>query len=550
MSTAHTLPGLDEGTFQQMLEAAYVLQERRKQQPVLRRKLELGDTLAEIAATQEVLHSKEWDLKTSASLIAEQLQKITTATGVAVAVIQEDQLEYCAAVGNAASLAGMAVPIDSGLSEFLQTAATDPALIGGLLKRQNSKSPFLFPVYHEGKVSGLLDVRFSECDAIPEQEVQSCQVMAGLMGQAIASATKKEWKQALAAERATMLDVLERLRPQLERLAAEPDGIPAESVEQPEDEPDQPGRERTAPEIEALLTAMSQAAENNGTGASCGQCGYQFGDRELFCGRCGTPRLMSAKPEELDFLHDTPPPPQSSPAETPGAAKEKHSPDAGPQLLREAPRHLPLEPTLAQFPSETALTEGSSALALTPAADEVTAPEIAMGESVREEIQEDVPEQVQEPAMVPVLPKPELAPPANWTSAAGALQWLKSLEQTNSPGRIWLAKHRGDISIALSALVLLIALTGWGLHPGSARNPNQPKLTLFERMLVSLGVAEAPPQPVATGNPNVWVWVDVHTALYYCPGSDLYGKTPGGKFALQRDAQIDQFQPAERVSCK
>jgi hypothetical protein len=130
------------------------------------------------------------------------------------------------------------------------------------------------------------------------------------------------------------------------------------------------------------------------------------------------------------------------------------------------------------------------------------------------------------------------------------LQWLKSLEKDNSPGRIWLAKHRGDVSIALSALVLLIALTGWGLHPGSAKSSTQPKLTLFERMLVGLGVAEAPPQPAAAGNPNVWVWVDVHTALYYCPGSDLYGKTPGGKFALQRDAQIDQFQPAERASCQ
>jgi hypothetical protein len=547
MAGAHTLPGLDEGTFQQMLEAAFVLQERRKQQPVLRRKLEIGDTLAEIAATQEVLHSKEWDLKTSALLIAEQLQKITSATGVAVAVIREDQLEYCAAVGNAASLTGMAVPIDSGLSEFLQTAATDPALIAGLLKRQNSKSPFLFPVYHEGKVSGLLDVRFAECDAIPEQEVQSCQVMAGLMGQAIASATKKEWKQALAAERATMLDVLERLRPQLERLAAEE--ISLGTVE--EAEPAEPAQERTAPEIEALLTAMSQAAEKNGTGATCGQCGYQFGDRELFCGRCGTPRLMSAKPEELDFLGHTPSAPQSSPAvEAISATKkeESYTLQADSPWLSEVPLVTPAEPMPAQPPRETPLTDGSPSLALNTAAEEVTVHQSELQKP--EDVSETEPEEVQEEAIVPVIPQPEAPTPANWTSAAGALEWLKSLEKTNSPGRIWLAKHRGDISIALSALVLLIALTGWGLHPGSARNPNQPNLTLFERMLVSLGLAEAPPQPTATGNPNVWVWVDVHTALYYCPGSDLYGKTSGGKFALQRDAQIDQFQPAERTSCK
>ena len=145
--------------------------------------------------------------------------------------------------------------------------------------------------------------------------------------------------------------------------------------------------------------------------------------------------------------------------------------------------------------------------------------------------------------------------PRPWTSATQALKWLQSLEKTNSPSRIWLTKHRGDISIALAAMVLLLALTGWGLHPDQARagqsqNPSAPRLTLFERMLVNLGVAEAPPQPVPTGNPNVWVWVDVHTALYYCPGSDLYGKTEGGKFVLQHDAQLDQFQPAARKNCE
>jgi hypothetical protein len=537
MATAHTLPALDEETFQQMLEAAFVLQERRKQQPVLRRKLELGDTLAEIAATQEVLHSKEWDLKTAAQLIADQLQKITSAVGVAVALIHEDRLEYSAAVGNAASLAGMAMPIDSSLTEFLQTAATDPALIGALLKRQNTKSPFLFPIYNEGKVAGLLDVRFAECDGIPLQEVQSCQVMSGLMGQAIASAAKLEWKNALATERATMLDVLERLRPQLERLAGEPEeAVTPAQVEALEVEPTEAPRERTAPEIEALLAAMSQAAEKNGAGATCGQCGYQFGDRELFCGRCGTPRLMSSKPEELDFSNHAPL--QSSVAEVPVPVTPAEEPPEPNLEFSDTPPHPAFQAAPAPFSREEVLPESTSALSVSNVTQEATEPE--------SEVQEP---QASDAEVLPVPQQPELPSTPNWTSAAGALQWLKSMEKANSPGRIWLAKHRGDISIALSALVLLIALTGWGLHPGSGGSPAS-RLTLFERMLVSLGVAEAPPQPAATGNPNVWVWVDVHTALYYCPGSDLYGKTPGGKFALQRDAQIDQFQPALRTTCQ
>ena len=85
-------------------------------------------------------------------------------------------------------------------------------------------------------------------------------------------------------------------------------------------------------------------------------------------------------------------------------------------------------------------------------------------------------------------------------------------------------------------------------HFPSKHSP-RPNLSLFEKMLVNLGLAEAPPTPVYLGNPNARVWVDLHTALYYCSGSDLYGKTPGGKFTTQRDAQLDQFEPAARKNC-
>lgn len=520
MATAHSTPGLDETSFQQMLEAAYVLQEGSERQAPPPPALDPADTLAEIAATQELLRSKGSDLRASAQLVAERLQRITNATGVAVGLIHEDRLEYGAAVGNAASLAGMAMPIDSSLSEFLQTAAADPALIGQLLKRHNRRSPFFFPVYHEGKVAGLLDVRFAECDAIPAKDVQSCQVMAGLLGEAIARAAKVEWKQAMATERATMLEVLERLRPQLERLAAEPaESAPVKlgnALAAVESDPDS-----TSPEIEALLSAISQSNEADSSGSSCGQCGYQFGEKELFCGRCGTPRLMGAPSGQADF-----------PQEDFIAPKiEEMEPSSA--LLSAEPLTSPLEPMVAHFPGEAAPTDGSSALALSNVVNEVEA---------RNKVEPEV-----EEAKPVIVPQPSQAvSPATWTSATQALKWLQSLEKTNSPGRIWLAKHRGDVSIALAAMVLLLALTGWGLHPNTPAH----RLTLFERMLVSLGVAEAPPPPVAEGNPNVWVWVDVHTALYYCPGSDLYGKTEGGKFVLQHDAQLDQFQPAARKSCE
>ena len=79
-------------------------------------------------------------------------------------------------------------------------------------------------------------------------------------------------------------------------------------------------------------------------------------------------------------------------------------------------------------------------------------------------------------------------------------------------------------------------------------NPS-PRLSLVDKALISLNLAEAPPAPVYLGNPETKVWVDTHTALYYCPGEDLYGKTAEGKMTTQRDAQLDSFQPALRKVC-
>jgi hypothetical protein len=86
-------------------------------------------------------------------------------------------------------------------------------------------------------------------------------------------------------------------------------------------------------------------------------------------------------------------------------------------------------------------------------------------------------------------------------------------------------------------------------HPVQSKNPPQASLTLFDKLLLTLGLAETPQAPVYMGNPNAQVWVDLHTALYYCSDSDLYGKTPGGNFTTQRDAQMDQFEPAARENC-
>jgi hypothetical protein len=524
-------PALDETTFQQLLEAAHVLQEQKAFEVANRPRPNPTEALAQIVETQEFLRSQAGDLQGTANVIVDRLQKITHATGVAVAVVRENRLEYCAATGDASSLAGSSLPLDSSLS-------SDGRLTTEFSREQGGKPSIALPLHHEGNLAGLLEIRFADANSIQEPEMRSCQLMAGLMTEAIARAADKEWRQTLAAERAAMLEALERIKPQLERLAVEPANIPASVVE-----PAARVVEPIAETEESLIPLpLSEASAKSGREIVCPQCGYQFGEQELFCGRCGSARPASAsssgdlqsKWASMWHLQQAAEQKQQQEEneETPVDAPEIADARLSHQLPQELSFEFPAElrKVAEQFPDELSdagrAAQNDSGLVLD-------------GETAEEDL-------------TPVSAATADAEKSPWDSASKAHKWLDSLHPKSATG-IWLAKHRADLYVGAALLLLLIVLTGWGMRPAEnhaqAKNPPQPSLTLFEKLLVSLGLAETPPTPVYLGNPNAKVWVDLHTALYYCADSDLYGKTSGGKFTTQRDAQLDQFEPAARKNC-
>lgn len=117
--------------------------------------------------------------------------------------------------------------------------------------------------------------------------------------------------------------------------------------------------------------------------------------------------------------------------------------------------------------------------------------------------------------------------------------------------RVRLRFHRADLYLGISVVVAALALlwpTAGSTQPGPAQ---QPTLSTWQRALVTLGIAEAPPPAIhLQGDPAIEVWIDPHSALYYCPGEEQYGKTRDGRFASQREAQVDRFEPAGRSACE
>ena len=484
-------PVLDEGAFQQLLAAAYVIQQQRDHPRMAQQfapdwsaaKLSSEDALAIIAETQERLRSRTWDIGVAANLVAEGLRRITHAEGIAIALERAGMLEYVSATGSASSLAGVSLPMPADLPVASAGGeATQESSVSAVRQSSEGQNDIALPLTHDGKVAGIVEVRFASGSAIQESELRCCQLMVGLMTEAIARAAEAEWKQALAAERATMLEELERIIPEMDGSI----GVPIEETQPP------------APTGAPIQSPVSARPETSAEGAMA----------QPLRGGAGSP----AKPRR---------------AERSGKRRAKAS-------EQPVAAHVVEDQNVPPVPAET------EALAV-----QETRP-LSLSSTETGELGEES----QAISVAPVSqPQTEVWNP--WISSARARRWLEALE-ANGGARRWLDLHRSDLYLAAAIVLLVVSIGSLMRSPQPAvaqsKNP-QPALSLFEKMLVALDLAEPPATPVYTGNPNTVVWVDVHTALYYCPGADLYGKTDGGKFTTQRDAQIDQFQPAERKSC-
>jgi hypothetical protein len=131
----------------------------------------------------------------------------------------------------------------------------------------------------------------------------------------------------------------------------------------------------------------------------------------------------------------------------------------------------------------------------------------------------------------------EAAQQSLWKTATKPFRW---------PKQQWEA-HRAMIFLGTSMLIFLLVLSYSAWVPQRSPEPN---LTMFEELLSSLGLTAPPTMPVHYDNPDVEVWVDLHTGLYYCPGARLYGKTQGGKFTTQKQARQEHFKTADGKVCQ
>ncbi len=585
---------LDEQTFEKLLEAAYVLQEHNRRMRELEEKMETRSdelreqdsasqaqpprshaesgtasrstsdytlTLAEIVEAQRQIQMRHLELDKAMALVAERVTRITGASGAGIALLEGTTLRYRAGAGASALSPGSEVPLDKAIcaaslrtGQVVRSVDVNPEFLFDPepCRQRGIWSLLTVPIYREDDIVGALELYFDKTHGFAEQDIHTCQLMAGLVTEAIGRDAELTLKKSMAAERSSMLAAIERLQPNLAAWA-----------------------EGAAPGLSGGAGTAAAAK------SSCWKCGNRLLAEEQFCGKCGAPRASDGGPSSMQsklasawqMQHGGQDPFLASPSGAASPLGESMRPVADPPKVNKpknegkleqenAGHRLPERFSLPE-PEESAPPSGFSfaASADTAAMTASHSPQPQVEEIIDDNLDNH---DVEAPSKLLVKPQDEIV----WSSAARARSFLESLSAARSPGaiaRFWRSR-RGDFYLAV-AVILVVVVIRWGIwsNPsvgatgrgttvsGSAtreKPPSDADLSTFDKLLIGLGLAEAPETQEYKGNPDTQVWVDLHTALYYCPGSDLYGKTAQGKMTSQRDAQLDQFEPANRKACE
>jgi len=512
---------LDERSFEQLLAAAFVMQEHNSRSRPKPASIDFDFTQAVSAAgaLQQEVASGARDLPASARLIAERALAVTFADGTAVGIVVDESLTYIGVAGTAAGDAGrrFSVPDSPPASciisaQTLQYCGSDgPTLPRSFAGRSDLRSVIAVPVIQKGTVLGVFELRFSEARSFAAEEVRAAELFAGIVNLAITTAAKKHATE--NTDSAPQNWVSDKYVAGFDPVMTEP-----------------PSRH------------SAELSTDPASRTLCGECGNAISSKEAFCGRCGASQSELEAASETSEIHLLPTI-DDSPVRPAKPSAEGQETDAEDAAAQEIFPTLPFRQEGSSFASDGALAlQHDSLNALVPA----EALRIVPAETTL--IQDGEPDSIEQ---------------APWSSAKKAMEWFEGLRQQQQPAlanlREFWQTQRANLWLGASALILLFAIFQFFTSPvspqssaaNSAANKDAagPQLSFFESLLVSMGLAEAPAAVSYTGNPEARVWVDTRTALYYCAGTGQYGKTPGGKFTSQRDAQQDQFEPAHRRVC-
>jgi PAS domain S-box-containing protein len=187
------------------------IEERRQAEAALR---EDAERLAAIISTQRAIVVAEPDQESVMKLIVERCRELTGADGAVVEMIEGEELIYHTASGRARGHVGLRLNLSSSISgecvrkkEILRSddAEQDPRVDQAAIRRTGARSLIVVPLYHRQEIFGVLKVFSGNAHAFGNRDVDTLQLMAGLIAAAMSHTAEFEAKQALLDERTASL---------------------------------------------------------------------------------------------------------------------------------------------------------------------------------------------------------------------------------------------------------------------------------------------------------------------------------------------------------
>jgi len=221
--TSHS--NFDRESLQKLLSNAFVVQESGMD----------TESLSAIVELQGSIATGELDVDGAMDLIAVRARNVANATGIAIGLLEGDQLVYRAGSGSAATYVGQHVMATlcvsthnaaSGEILRVENAQTDARIEAAICRQFGAQSLLILPIYQDRAVAGVLEVLFIEAHAFQPREVRTYRLMAGLVEEAMSDAARPEQEKALVVDQPTMRQSIGQIRPQIEKSLNDGGSVP------------------------------------------------------------------------------------------------------------------------------------------------------------------------------------------------------------------------------------------------------------------------------------------------------------------------------------
>ncbi len=204
--TTHS--SLDRASFEKVLASAFAVQKSGLD----------SQSLAALVELQRSITTGQPDLDRAMHMVADRARNVANATGIAVALLKAEQLEYRAGSGSAAAYVGRRVAAVLSISAHneatneilrVENAQADTRIEGAVCRLFGANALLIVPIYQERVVAGVLEVFFSEAHTFQDPEVCTYRVMARLVEEAIFRDAQPKQKEAPATQLSTVPHTIE-----------------------------------------------------------------------------------------------------------------------------------------------------------------------------------------------------------------------------------------------------------------------------------------------------------------------------------------------------